>query len=125
MIEKEDAQDFFERYAQALLSRDGSEIARYWAVPSLVVSDAGAIAVDSNDMIVQFFSSSMEQYAGIEAVKPTITTYQPISSSTAFCAISWQHGDADGRPVGEEFGGYILRRDEGAIRIYGYMPRTL
>lgn len=125
MIEKQDARAFFESYAQALLSRDGGQIARYWAVPSLVVADAGVIAVENMDMIIHFFSTSMEQYAGVEAIKPTISSYQPISSSTAFCAVSWQHGDADGRAIGEEFGGYLLKRDGEGIKIYGYMPRTL
>lgn len=109
-VSKADAEQFFSTYADALSSRNVARIAEHWGTPSLVLSDAGAIAVASTDEVEKFFASSMDQYEGVATAKAKITTTTQLSREILACEVEWSHEDASGEAVGSETGHYILKR---------------
>ena len=59
-------EQFFERYAVALLSRDEKVIARMYAVPSLILFPGNSILVTDAKQTEEFFAASWSQYAGVD-----------------------------------------------------------
>jgi hypothetical protein len=65
---KDTAEEFFERYAAALLARDEKAIARMYAVPSLILFPGRSIPVSDARETEEFFAASWAQYDGVEAL---------------------------------------------------------
>ena len=63
------ADEFFERYAAALLARDERTMAALYAVPSLILFPGQSIAVSDAAQTEAFFASSWSQYEGVNAVE--------------------------------------------------------
>ncbi len=85
--------DFFARYAAALLARDADAMAALYAVPSLILFPGNAIAVDSAEQTRAFFDSAWAQYDGIDAVAHTLTVMAE-APGTVWCDVTWSYGGA-------------------------------
>lgn len=59
------AEQFFERYAAALLARDATAVSRLYAVPSLIVFPGRLLAVTDEGQTREFFASAWDQYEGV------------------------------------------------------------
>jgi ketosteroid isomerase-like protein len=66
------AHEFFERYAAALLARDEKAMAGMYAVPALILFPGMSIPVSDASQTEEFFASSWDQYAGVDAVDKQI-----------------------------------------------------
>jgi hypothetical protein len=62
------ANQFFERYAAALLARDEAAMAGMYAIPSLILFPGNSIAVSDARQTEEFFAASWEQYEGVDSV---------------------------------------------------------
>jgi hypothetical protein len=72
MTSRDVANEFFERYAAALLARDEKAIADMYAVPSLILFPGRSIVVGDARQTEEFFAASWGQYDGVDAVDKQI-----------------------------------------------------
>ncbi|MGI8888855.1 MAG: hypothetical protein ACR2GB_07805 [Nocardioidaceae bacterium] len=85
---------FFERYAAALLARDAKAIAEMYAVPSLVLFPGNSIAVSDAAQTEDFFAASWAQYEGVHEVEKQITIMARAPGSV-WADVTWSY---DGQP---------------------------
>jgi hypothetical protein len=69
---KEKVDEFFERYASALLARDEKTIAQMYAIPSLILFPGNSIIVSDTKQTEEFFASTWDQYEGVSEVQKQI-----------------------------------------------------
>ena len=84
-------EQFFQRYAAALLARDEKTISRLYAVPALIVFPGQLIAVSDASQTEQFFATSWEQYEGVEEAHPEIVIMNQ-SSASVWADVTWSYG---------------------------------
>jgi hypothetical protein len=98
---------FFTAYAAALLAGDLATIAAGYALPALVLSDAGSIPLGNPDQIAAAAHAAVEEYRSrsITAILPRLTRFEPIS-------ITWLYRDDTGETVLTEAYRYLMRDDE-------------
>lgn len=95
MTDTSDTTDqFFERYAAALLDRDEKAIAGMYAVPSLILFPGQSIAVGDAGQTEAFFAASWEQYEGVDTADYEITIMGEAPGSI-WADVTWSYG---GRP---------------------------
>ena len=63
------AEQFFDKYASALLARDAKAIAAMYAIPSLILFPGHSQAVSEQKQTEEFFAASFGQYDGIDSIK--------------------------------------------------------
>src|SRR5687767_4279549 len=85
------AQQFFDRYAAALLARDEKTIATLYAVPALILFPGSSIPVTSAQQTEQFFASSWPQYEGVDAVEKDIVILAETEHSI-WADVTWTFG---------------------------------
>jgi hypothetical protein len=85
-----DIEEFFDRYAAALLARDEKAVARLYAVPSLILFPGHAIPVTDASQTERFFASSWEQYAGVDAVQRKIVIMGEAPASV-WADVTWSY----------------------------------
>ena len=69
MAETDNAvEEFFDRYAAALLARDEKAVATMYAVPSLILFPGNSIPVTDEKQTEQFFATTWAQYEGVDSV---------------------------------------------------------
>ena len=95
MTDTSDTTDqFFERYAAALLDRDEKAIAGMYAVPSLILFPGQSITVGDAGQTEAFFATSWEQYKGVDTADYEITIMGEAPGSV-WADVTWSYG---GRP---------------------------
>ena len=84
-------ENFFARYAAALLARDEQAVADLYAVPALVLFPGTSIAVGDRGQTAAFFASSWSQYGDTAAADPTLTVMGegPVG---VWADVTWDHG---------------------------------
>jgi ketosteroid isomerase-like protein len=82
---------FFERYASALLARDAKAIAQLYAVPSLILFPGTSIPVSDANQTENFFASSWGQYEGVDAVDKQILVMGE-APGTVWVDVTWSYG---------------------------------
>jgi ketosteroid isomerase-like protein len=82
---------FFEKYAAALLARDATAIAGMYAVPSLILFPGNSIPVTNARETEAFFASSWDQYEGVDAVEKRIAVMGEASHSV-WADVTWSFG---------------------------------
>ena len=92
-ITSEATAEFFDRYAAALLARDEATIAALYAVPSLILFPAQAVAVSDAKQTEQFFAASWSHYEGIDAIDKTISVVLE-GPGTVWADVTWSYGSA-------------------------------
>jgi hypothetical protein len=83
--------EFFERYAAALLARDERAIAAMYAVPSLILFPGNAVAVSDTRQTEDFFASAWDQYAGIDTMDKQIAIMGEAPGSV-WVDVTWSYG---------------------------------
>ena len=87
-------EQFFERYAAALLARDAKAIAGMYAVPSLILFPGAPIPVHDAQQTEEFFAASWGQYDGVDAIKKQVVVMGEAPGSV-WADVTWSYG---GRP---------------------------
>ena len=85
-----DAEEFFGRYATALVARDEQAVAQLYAVPALILFPGNPIAVGDASQTAEFFASSWAQYEGINAAEPQITIMGEAPGSI-WADVTWRY----------------------------------
>lgn len=104
----EKVDQFFERYASALLARDAKAIAGMYAVPSLILFPGSSIPVSDTNQTEEFFASSWGEYEGVDAVDKQIVVMGEAPGSL-WADVTWSF---DGRPR-ERFCYQLIEGTEG------------
>ena len=86
--------EFFDRYAAALLDRDAGAVAEMYSVPSLIVFPGNIIPVSDSKQTEAFFASSWDQYEGVESVDKEINVMAE-APGTVWADVTWTYR---GRP---------------------------
>jgi ketosteroid isomerase-like protein len=112
----ERVEEFFERYAAALLARDAGAVAVLYAVPALILFPGNSVPVASRNQTEQFFAASWVQYEGVESVEKRVRILEQAPWSV-WADVAWSYG---GGPR-ERFC-YQLIDDAGQYRIAVLTP---
>lgn len=113
--EKDDEiRSFLQAYGRALSEGNLRAVSAAWDVPALVLSDEGAIAVESAKQIEDFFGGARRQYIerGILTTKPEIAKVDWLSEKMAQVRTRWIQLTANKERKGEELSLYVLRKDD-------------
>ncbi len=84
-------EQFFDRYAAALLARDAAAIGRLYAVPALILFPGQAVAVSSVEQTEAFFASSWAQYDGVAEIDRQTVIMARAPGST-WADVTWSYG---------------------------------
>jgi hypothetical protein len=105
---------FLESYGRALSSGEPKEISSAWEVPALVLSDQGAIHVESPRQVEEFFGSARQGYRarGIVATKPEVMKVDWLTEAMVQVRARWLQLTPDDKVQGDELSLYVLRRDK-------------
>lgn len=85
------AEQFFERYAAALLARDERAVAGMYAVPSLILFPGTSIAVSDPRQTEEFFAASWAQYDGIDTVDHRVVVMGE-GPASIWADVTWSYG---------------------------------
>jgi ketosteroid isomerase-like protein len=88
-------EEFFERYAAALLARDAAAVAQLYAVPGLILFPGTSIPVTDSSQTEQFFASAWQQYEGIEEASREIAVMGEAPNSV-WADVTWRYGGEAG-----------------------------
>ena len=104
---------FLESYGRALSSGELHEISSAWEEPALVLSDQGAVHVESAQQIEQFFDSARSDYRkrGIVATTPEVMKVDWLTEAMVQVRVRWLRLASDNASRGDELSVYVLRRD--------------
>jgi ketosteroid isomerase-like protein len=86
--------EFFDRYAEALLARDANTIAGMYAVPSLILFPGTSIPVSDANQTEQFFAASWGQYEGVDELDKEVSVIAEAPGSV-WADVTWSY---DGEP---------------------------
>jgi hypothetical protein len=119
---EDDVRTFLETYGRALSEGNLRGVSAAWDVPALVLSDEGAVEVQSAKQIEDFFGGARRQYTerGIVSTKPEIAKIETLSEKMVQVRARWLQLTANKERKGEEISVYVLRRnqnDEWRIRV--------
>src|ERR687894_592324 len=112
----EHLQTFLARYGEALSAGDLKAISGCYALPSLVLSDAGSIPITTPKEIETAFDGAAERYRaqGLVAVRPTLLASEALSERLVSVDVRWDYLDEQGRSVQQGSYRYVLRLEEEA-----------
>ena len=111
---------FLIRYGEALSAGDLKAISGCYAVPSLVLSDAGSVPIAAREEIEAAFDGAAERYRaqGLVAVRPTLVALEALSERLVSADVRWDYLDKQGRSAQQNAYRYVLRlEDEASPRI--------
>ncbi|WP_147916793.1 nuclear transport factor 2 family protein [Ruania zhangjianzhongii] len=86
--------EFFDRYARALLARDAEQIADLYAVPALIVSPGQSIAVTDRSQTRDFFAAGMAGYDDVTDAAADVAVLAQTGHSV-WADVTWRY---DGDP---------------------------
>src|SRR5918997_2668966 len=116
----EHLQTFLARYGEALSAGDLKAISGCYALPSLVLSDAGSISITTPTEIEAAFDGAAERYRaqGLVAVRPTLLASEVLSERLVSVEVRWDYLDEQGRSAQQNGYRYVLRlEDESSPKI--------
>ena len=98
-----DVNEFFERYARALVEGDALTIAALWEAPAFVIDVEIARTVSSADEVEKFFSGARDQYnsRGITGTRAEITQVDWATDLMALVTVRWPLLDETGKEMGD------------------------
>lgn len=83
--------EFFARYADALLARDEKAVARLYAVPALILFPGRSILVTDEKQTEEFFASAWGQYEGVDSVDRRVEVMATAPGSV-WADVTWSFG---------------------------------
>ena len=113
-VKDDEVRTFLEAYGRALSERNLRGVSAAWETPALVLSDEGAIHVESAKQIEDFFGAARRQYTerGIVTTKPEIAKVEWLTEKMVQVRARWLLITANKERKGEELAVYVLRRDD-------------
>ena len=107
---------FLVRYGEALSAGDLKAISGCYAVPSLVLSDAGSDPIAAREEIEAAFDGAAERYRaqGLVAVRPTLVASEALSERLVSVDVRWDYLDEQGRSAQQNGYRYVLRLEDEA-----------
>ena len=110
---------FFVRYGEALSAGDLKAISGCYAVPSIVLSDAGSIPIATREEIEAAFDGAAERYRGqgMVAARPTVVAVENLTEKLVFADVRWDYLDEEGRSAERNSYRYVLRLEDAGPRI--------
>jgi len=111
---------FFARYGEALAAGDLEAVSGCYAVPSLVLSDAGSVPVAAREEIEAAFDGAAERYRaqGLVDLRPTLVASEVLGERLVSADVRWDYLDERGRSAQQNGYRYVLRlEDEAEPRI--------
>ena len=106
---------FIAAYGCALGAGDLEAIADCWGIPSIVLSDQGALAVTERSQVTAFFAQAVAGYheQGLVAAVPDIHRANPLTERLWDVEVRWSARDAGGVERSVENSLYVLEHGEG------------
>ena len=111
---------FLVRYGEALAAGDLKAISGCYALPSLVLSDAGSVPIAARQEIEAAFDGAAERYRaqGLVALRPTLVASEALSERLVSANVRWDYLDERGRSAQQNGYRYVLRlQDEASPKI--------
>jgi ketosteroid isomerase-like protein len=102
---------FFARYGEALAAGDLKAVSGCYAVPSLVLSDAGSVPVAAREEIEAAFDGAAERYRaqGLVDLRPTLVASEVLGERLVSADVRWDYLDEQGRSAQQNGYRYVLR----------------
>ena len=113
-IQDERLRTFFVRYGEALATGDLKTVADCYAVPLLVLSDAGSIPVATREEVEAVFQGAAQGYhaQGLVGARPTIVGSEAITERPVSADVRWDYLDEQGRSAQQDGYRYVLRLED-------------
>ncbi len=110
---------FLTRYGAALGAGDLATIRDCWAIPALVLSDQGVLAVSAAEEVERFFAGAVEWYRaqGLVATRAEDAQVEMLGARMASVNVRWDALDAAGAVRSSEHSRYILTLGEDDLRV--------
>ena len=107
-----DVAAFLDRYAEALVAGDLPGIAACYALPALVVGDAGAIPVAEAAQVEAAFAGAADAYRseGLVAARPELRAVDPLTPALTLIDVRWAYLDEAGTAHRHSSYRYLVRR---------------
>ena len=111
----EHLQNFLAHYGEALSAGDLKAISDCYALPSLVLSDAGSVPITTRAEIEAAFDGAAERYRaqGLVAVRPTLVASRALTERLVSVDVRWDDLDEQGSSVQTNAYRYLVRLVEG------------
>ena len=102
---------FLVRYGEALAAGDLNAISGCYAVPALVLSDAGSVPIAAREEIEAAFDGAAERYRaqGLVGLRPTLVASEALSERLLSVDVRWEYLDEQGRSAQQNGYRYVLR----------------
>jgi hypothetical protein len=102
---------FLVRYGEALAVGDLKAISGCYAIPSLVLSDAGSVPIAAREEIEAAFDGAAERYRaqGLVGLRPTLVASEALSERLLSVDVRWEYLDEQGRSAQQNGYRYVLR----------------
>jgi hypothetical protein len=111
---------FLVRYGEALSAGDLKAISDCYAIPALVLSDAGSVPIAAREEIEAAFDGAAERYRaqGLVGLRPTLVASEALSERLLSVDVRWDYLDEQGRSTQQNGYRYVLRlQDEASPKI--------
>jgi hypothetical protein len=107
----ENLRRFLVRYGEALAAGDLKTISGCYAVPALVLSDAGSVPIAARQEIEAAFDGAAERYRaqGLVGLRPTLVASEALSERLLSVDVRWEYLDEQGRSAQQNGYRYVLR----------------
>ena len=110
---------FFVRYGEAVSAGDLKVISSCYAVPAIVLADAGSIPISTREEIEAAFDGAAERYRAqrMVAARPTVVAVENLTEKLVFADVRWNYLDEQGRSAERNSYRYVLRLEDAGPRI--------
>lgn len=125
--EQASVQEYFDRFAAAMMAADKKAMLQLWGVPAFVVGVNEARVLQSEDEAAEqaqrFFSEARGLYGaqGFVQTRPEITGLDWVGPDLVIATVRWPYLDENDRVLCEESSSYTLLRGEDG----GYKVRAI
>jgi len=118
---------FFVRYGEAVSAGDLKAISGCYAVPSIVLSDAGSIPIATREEIEAAFDGAAERYRGqgMVAARSTVVAVENLTEKLVFADVQWDYLDKEGLSAEQNGYRYVLRMEDTGPRICALIATSL
>lgn len=121
-------ESFVDVYGKALSAGDLDQVADSWEIPALVLSDEGAVVVNSKQQVIEFFKDAAASYRsqGQTSTTGEIISTEYLTKSIVALDVRWPSFDDQGKARSVEMSHYLLRvGGDGKPRIQVALTRSV
>ena len=110
---------FFVRYGEAVSAGDLKAISACYAVPAIVISDAGSIPISAREEVEAAFDGAAQAYRarGMVAARPTVVAAEALTEGLVSADVRWDYVDEQGRSAEQNGYRYVLRLEDAGPQI--------